>query len=595
METTSEEPEFEVPEGAEVTEDVQPDGSVIRRIIRRVVTTSVDQEVPDDAEVTEETLPDGTVRRIIRRTVVTSNIPEANIPEGAEFSEETLPDGTVRRITRRLIELPEGAPEEVEEEETPEGRLRRVIHRRIVTTSETPEMEVPEGAEVTEETLPDGSVRRVIRRRVVTTETVSSDGASPDEGEVVTETLPDGTVRKTIRRRIIRTVETAPEVIEQIVTGAEGNGQTEQTEHTSPGGTRRIVRHRVMKMPTIDLGTQVVQGEPTTYRQARIPEDADLPEGAEVHEETLPDGTIRRIIRRRIIRNVTDIDLDNLPEGCTVEEQTMPDGSIMKVVRRRTVRTVMTSDVTSVPQGLEVEEQTLPDGRLKRTIRQPYDGTTPVPSGARVVEEPDSGGQPRQFFVWEVYGDDVPESLRGLLDLPAVGGDAWRLESGGELLSSSDSPEQLETEVLPDGTVRRVVRRSTVLTTQFLTREIDQLAAAEPQVEEETLPDGSVRRVVRRTVVRQVAAGEPLPEGSGIARTGATRVEGEPSESSQMFSELVEGTSGQGPTLRRMVRTETRTQTTFDDDGRPVTRTVTERITTDADGTESREIVETED
>ena len=521
--TTSEEPEFEVPEGAEVREEVQPDGSVIRRIIRRVVTSSFDQEVPDDAEVTEETLPDGTVRRIVRRTVVTSTIPEAEVPEGAEFSEETLPDGTVRRITRRLITLPEGAPvpegAEVEEVDTPQGRVRRVIHRRVVTTSEDPEMEVPEGAEVTEETLPDGTVRRIIRRRVVTTEAVPRDGASPDDGEVVTETLPDGTVRKTIRRRIIRTVEMAPEVVEQIVT--EGDSRTEQTETTSPGGTRRIVRHRVVKMPTIDLGTQVVQSESARRLEAGIPEDADLPEGAEVHEETLPDGTIRRIIRRRIIRNVTDIDLDNLPEGCTVEEQTMPDGSIMKVVRRRTVRTVMTSDVTSVPQGLEVEEQTLPDGRLKRTIRQPYDGTTPVPTGARVIEEPDTVGHARQFLLWEVYGDDVPDSLRGLLDLPAVGDDSWRLESGGELLSlSSDAPEQVETEVLPDGTVRRVVRRSTVLTTQFLTPEIDQLAAAEPEVTEEVLPDGSVRRVVRRTVVRQVA-----PGGSST-RTGAARAEG---------------------------------------------------------------------
>ena len=48
------------------------------------------------------------------------------------------------------------------------------------------------------------------------------------------------------------------------------------------------------------------------------------------------------------------------------------------------------------------------------------------------------------------------------------------------------------------------------------------------------------------------------------------------------------------PSLR-MVRTETRTQTTFDDAGRPVTKTVTERITTEADGSETREIVETED
>ena len=527
--TTTEQPEFEVPEGAEVREEVQPDGSVIRRIIRRVVTSSLDQEVPTDAEVTEETLPDGSVRRIIRRTVVTSTIPEADVPEGAEFSEETLPDGTVRRITRRVIELPEGAPlpegAEVEEEDTPEGRVRRVIHRRIVTTSEAPEMEVPEGAEVTEETLPDGSVRRIIRRRVVTTEAIPSDG-SPDDSEVVTETLPDGTVQKTIRRRIVRTVEMPPEVLEQIVTGTEGDSQTEQTEHTSPGGTRRIVRHRVVKMPTIDLGTQVVQGEPTRRLEAGIPEETDLPEGAEVHEETLPDGTIRRIIRRRIIRNVTDIDLDNLPDGCTVEEQTMPDGSIMKVVRRRTVRTVMTSDVTSVPQGLEVEEQTLPDGRLKRTIRQPYDGVAPVPSGARAVEEPDAAGQSRQFLVWEVYGDDVPDSLRGLLDLPVVGGDAWRLGSDGELMSSSDTPEQEETEVLPDGTVRRVVRRSTVLTTQFLTPEIDQLASAEPQVEEETLPDGSVHRVVRRTVVRQVSPSEALPDGSRATRTGAADAEG---------------------------------------------------------------------
>ena len=45
----------------------------------------------------------------------------------------------------------------------------------------------------------------------------------------------------------------------------------------------------------------------------------------------------------------------------------------------------------------------------------------------------------------------------------------------------------------------------------------------------------------------------------------------------------------------RMVRTETRTQTTFDDEGRPVTKTVTERVTTEADGSETRQIVETED
>lgn len=47
--------------------------------------------------------------------------------------------------------------------------------------------------------------------------------------------------------------------------------------------------------------------------------------------------------------------------------------------------------------------------------------------------------------------------------------------------------------------------------------------------------------------------------------------------------------------VRRTVRTETRTQTTFDEEGRPVTRTITERIVTDPDGSETRTIVETED
>jgi len=55
------------------------------------------------------------------------------------------------------------------------------------------------------------------------------------------------------------------------------------------------------------------------------------------------------------------------------------------------------------------------------------------------------------------------------------------------------------------------------------------------------------------------------------------------------------GDDADGSQLGRTVRTETRSETTFDDAGRPVTRTITERISTGADGSETRQTVETED
>ncbi|XP_043204435.1 nucleoprotein TPR-like [Amphibalanus amphitrite] len=164
------------------------------------------------------------------------------------------------------------------------------------------------------------------------------------------------------------------------------------------------------------------------------------------------------------------------------------------------------------------------------------------------------------------------------------------------LLAGADPGPMEETEEVEDdghGHVRRVLVRRQCVT---VTRTGGQTTAGGPTTQQTTVtfscppapspPPSAPRRAAHMDT-------EDSSRGTAEPRQGTER--GDPAESPAMFSELVEGTSGQGPTLRRMVRTETRTQTTFDDEGRPVTRTVTERITTDADGTESREIVETED
>ncbi|KAJ1533905.1 hypothetical protein HK096_004602, partial [Nowakowskiella sp. JEL0078] len=198
--------------------EVLPDGKKItRKVIRqKQITNPVESS---GSTVQEEFGEDGTVlKRVIRRVVSVASISSDN--EDLETIEETRPDG--QKVTRRVIRQKQIAPKSDDNENVEtivsvdsEGRkvVRKIIRKMVSDSVSTSQ---DENVDVVVETLPDGrKVTRKIVRRVVQpgdqSSTTSSIESTAAEGDVQTlvETGADG---KRIVRKILRRVVPEPQI-----------------------------------------------------------------------------------------------------------------------------------------------------------------------------------------------------------------------------------------------------------------------------------------------------------------------------------------------------------------------------------------------
>ncbi|XP_037084030.1 neuroblast differentiation-associated protein AHNAK-like [Pollicipes pollicipes] len=210
---------------------------------------------------------------------------------------------------------------EIEVEDHPEHG------QQFVVKTEVPDDElanVPEGAQIEVEALPDGRQRRVWRQPVNTEIRLDS-----PEIELTEEVMPDGRVRKTVK----------PKAGFEWPSFSFGFGGKKKEEPEAPASvlSEMIAESDLPKVKFMD--------------------------GSEIEMVELPDGKRQAVITTEI----NESNIDQLPAGAKVQEETMPDGR-----KRRVWYQYFDVEETYIMprfQTVEIIEIVLPDGSKKRKLK----------------------------------------------------------------------------------------------------------------------------------------------------------------------------------------------------------------------------------
>ncbi|XP_057314232.1 titin-like isoform X3 [Hydractinia symbiolongicarpus] len=409
------------PKDWEVVEKTLPDGSK-KRVRRRIVVISVirKNKPKDDDSVVEEAPIQ------FEEVEIDESNPEDEKydPKDWEVVEKTLPDGSKKRVRRRIVVISvirKNKPKDDDSvvEEAP------IQYEEVEIDESNPEDEKydPKDWEVVEKTLPDGSKKRVRRRIVVISvirknkpkdddsvveeapiqyEEVEIDESNPEdekydpkEWEVVEKTLPDGTKKK-VRRRVVIVllvagkkgkdlplVEERPVVYEEMEVDDEEEpddnnldpDEWEVIEKNLPNGEKKKYRRRLVNVILTKKGEDdpMLDEAHIPYEEIEIdetnPSDGRYdPEEYETVETTRPDGTKRRVVRKKVV----------LVKVTAIKPKTDDKNAIVAPVM--VVETPFNEEVPIDendpqddkfnPEDWEVVEKSQPDGTKKRFRRR---------------------------------------------------------------------------------------------------------------------------------------------------------------------------------------------------------------------------------
>ena len=553
-------PEIDRTEGEspeEVEEYVDENGVRVKRIVRRVVTTTTinreshltkpvqvefahtDDESPEEVEeyIDENGMR---VKRIVRRTITNTTIRR----EGQQIEpvESEFPAADVAHIE-------DGTPEEEVEEYVDENgvRVKRVVRRTITTATKTikregqqvepVEVKFPvahtddESPEEMEEYIDENGVRvkRIVKRVVTTTSIKREDqqiepveiefpvASTKDESpEEVEEYIDENGVRvKRIVKRVVTTTsikredqQIEPVEIEFPVASTKDESPEEVEEYIDENGVRvkRIVK-RVVTTTSINRESHLTK--PVEIEFAAAHTDDESPE--EVEEYIDENGMrVRRIVRRTITNTTIR------REGQQIEplEIEFPAAEVAHI-----------EDGT--PEE-EVEEYVDENGvRVKRVVRRTITTATktikregqqvePVEVKFPVAHTDDESPEEVEEYIDE-NGVRVKRIVKRVVTTTSIKREDQQIEpveiEFPVAHTEDESPEEVEEYIDENGVrVKRIVKR--VVTTTSIKREGQQIEPVEiefpvaytedesPEEVEEYIDENGVhvRRIVRRTI-----------------------------------------------------------------------------------------------
>ena len=581
--------EDESPE--EVEEYIDENGMLVRRIERRTITTTTIEKEDQGIEPVEVTFPvapsedesseeveeyideNGVlVRRILRRTITSTTIKKED--QGIEPVEVPFP----------VAQSEDESPEEVEEYIDENGmRVRRIVKRTITTTTIKKEDQGIEPVEVTFPVAPSAHespeeveeyidengmrVRRIVRRTITSTTIKKEDqGIEPVEvtfplapsehesPEEVEEYIDENgmQVRRIVRRTITTTtIKKEDQGIEPVevtfpVAPSEDESPEEVEEYIDENGVR--VR-RTITSTTIKKEDQGIEPVEVTFPVA--PSEHESPEEVEKY---IDDNGMR--VRRIVKRTITTTTIKKKDEGIEPVEVTFP----------------VTPSAHESPEVVEeyIDEN---DMQVRRTVRPTITATTmkKEDQGIEPVEvtfpvAPSEDESPEEV---EEYIDESGMRLRGIVKRTITTTTIKKEDQGIEPVqvtfpvapSEDESPEEVEEYIDEnDVQVRRIVRRTITATTM---KKEDQgiepvevpfpVAPSEdesPEVVEEYMDENGMQ--VRRTVRRTITTTTIKKEDQGIEPVEIPFPEA-PSED-ESPEEIEEYIDENGMRVRRIVR-----------------------------------------